>query len=416
MAIKIDEQQMIVQQATQYEARMHSPIRRYTDKTFTPTRYWHIKGEVSTVDNGWGNISELVGESSPTRYVMIDNLPLCGIDAIQPQIQNNDNGLDTSFEGEATTYDGTIRPLENDFFMITYLTEPWIFRVTGVEYDNLVSSGVYKIQYVLEYIDSLRVEDLMHQTIKKYTCILENIGTEERCIVETEEFQDIEKIETMYDQIVDTYITFFYNRRHNCFLGDFVNGTKLYDPLQQMFLSKHHLLSKRNQLDGLVLLEQFNDPGREWKYQRSIYRFLELRQLNYLNTFRYSVVDGRVNQQTSFYRWLDPGVLILDIPKMQERFPETQGYHILSDEVVNAIRLNHPLPSIHADLIRKFIRYEELSLTDIDLNLHQAILNIDDSNLEVFFITPLLLYIIRSTVDCHMKKKKLADKADHFID
>lgn len=416
MATKIDEQKMVLERAEQHERAVHSPIRRFTGKPFTPTRYWHIDGDNSMVDGGWGNVSEFVGENSPIRYNMIENLPLCGIEGIQPQLQNDENGLDTTFEGEATTYDGTIRPLENDFFMITYLREPWIFRISSVEYDTLVSAGSYKIQYVLEYIDSMRVDALMRQTLRTYTCILENIGTDERCIVDTEEFRSIEEIETLYDQMVETYITYFYNKRHNCFLGDFQNGLKLYDPMQHMFLSKHRLLSKKNQIDGIVLIEQFNDPMRERKYQKSIYRFLELRRLDYLNNFRYSVFDGRENPQTSFHRWLDPGIVILDIPRMQEEFPASMGFTILPDEIVEAIKMNYPMDSIHADLIRKYIRYDDLSLRDIDRDIHDAILGIEDANLEVFFITPILLYIMRQVINTHMKKERWADRADHFID
>lgn len=414
MATKIDEQRMVVGNAVAYESRIHSPLNRFTDKTFTPTRYWHIEGNKSFVDNGLGDVEQVIGPNSPIRYRMIENFPLCGIEPIAPQIQNNENVLDTTFEGEATTYNGTLKPLENDFFMITYLSDPWIFRVTAVEYDNLVSSNKYKIQYTLEYIDSVKVAELMRQTLSTHKCLIENIGTDLRCIIETGEMDRIKKIEDMYDQMMDTYITFFYNARYNCFLGDFGDGRRLYDPLQEMFVSKHQLFTRKTQIDGLVFIEQFNDPRREWKYQKSIYRFMELRRMDYLTRFPYTVFDGRINPQTAFHRWLDPGVVILDIPRTTDTFDHVTSYNIFSDEVVDAIKTNTALPTIHGELIRRFVRCEHLTLDDIDLNLHDAILKINDSDLEVFFITPLILYIIRTIVDSEMKKERETDEISFF--
>lgn len=414
MATKIDEQQMIVGNALAYESRIHSPLVRFTDKTFTPTRYWHIAGDRSLVDGGYGDVEQVIGPNSPIKYRMIENFPLCGIEPIAPQIQNNDNVLDTTFEGEATTYGRTLKPLENDFFMIAYLNEPWIFRITAVEYDNLVSSDKYKIQYTLEYIDSMKVEELMRQTLRTYKCIIENIGTDKRCIIETGEMDRIKKIEDMYDQMVDTYITFFYNSRYNCFLGDFGNGMRLYDPLQELFVSKHQLFTKKTQIDGLVFIEQFNDPRRKIKYQKSVYRFMELCRIDYLTRFPYTVFDGRINPQTAFHRWLDPGVVILDIPHTNDVLNHVPHYNIFSDEVVDAIKADRPLPTIHADLIRRFVRCENLTIDDIDLTLHDAILRIDDNNLEVFFITPLILYIIRTIIDNSTKKERRTDEISYF--
>lgn len=411
MAIKINEEKMIEQHAQMYEERVHSPVRRFTDKTFTPCRYWHINGDKTTLDRGWKSSSGVVGKTSSIRYNLIDNLPLCGIETILPQIQSGEAGLDTSYEGEAVTMDGTIRPYENDFFMITYLKSPWIFRVTSVEYDNLVSSSIFKIQFTLEYIDATKVDELMKQTVKEYVCIIENIGTDERCIIEKSEINKIDKINVMYDQIKDTYINFYYNERYNCFLADFENGFKLYDPFHDEFISRHRLLTHKSQIDGIVLTDQFKDSRREIKYQRTIYRCVELKRIEYLNTFGFNVFDGITNPQTAFCRWRDRSVSILDVPLHGQPHTHT----ILSDEFVDAVKLNGPVSTIHADLIKRYLRGDELVLSDIDLSLHDDILDMYDANLEVFFIAPIIMYIIRQIIHVGLTRSKDAGSAEHFI-
>ena len=410
MAIKIDETRMVRENSELYEERIHTPLRRFSDKTFTPTRYWHIKGDETVLDGGWGHSSGTVGPNSSLRYVAIDNLPLCGIETILPQLQSGDSGLDTTYEGEASTMDGTIRPLENDYFMITYLKAPWIFRVTAVEYDNLVSNAVFKIKFVLEYIDSTKVEELMRQTVEEYACIIENIGTDERCILRKSDMDRVSKITEMYDQIADTYKNLYYNERYNCFLGDFENGMKLYDPLQAEFINRHRLFTAKNQIDGVVLSDQFKDPKRDFKYQRSIYRFVELRRMDYLSTFGYMVFPGKSNPQTAFCKWLDSSVMILDMPRTMV----CPNYFILSEEYVAAVTNNTETSSEQAELIKRFVRSEELDVSDISLHLHDYILRSADENLEIFFMTPIIMYIIRQIIHDRLKKVDHEDFLTHL--
>ena len=406
---------MINQHAKLYEERVHSPLRRFNDKTFTPTRYWHIKGNETTVDAGWGDTGGIANENSSIKYVMIENLPIGGIEPILPQLQSGDNGLDTTFEAEGVTMDGTIRPFENDFFMINYLKSPWLFRVTSVEYDNLGSDSIYKIQYVLEYINNERVEQLMRQTVGEYTFVIDNIGTDQQCIIEKSDMERINKVNSMYDVMMGTYKNLYYNERYNCFLGDFGNGRRIYDPLQSEFINRHRLFTQKNQIDGLVLTDQFKDPQRDLKYQKSIYRCIELRRMRYLNRFRYSVFDGYQNPQTAFAHWVDTSVVILDIPRLPDNINpvlDKGAYYILSDEFVDSVKMNMEMPSPQANLVRRYLRGEELTVSDISLSMYDDLLDAFDANLEMFFLTPVLMYIIRDVIKTRMAKERRTDTVE----
>jgi hypothetical protein len=388
---------MVEENIFKFEERLKSPLRRFTDKSFVPVRYWHIKSDQTTTDAGFGDVAEILGKDSPIKFQLINNLPLYGLDALILQLSSEDQGLDTQYEGEAVIMAGTLKPLQNDYFMITHLHDAYIFRVTGVEYDTVVSENCYKINYMLEYIDSEEAEKLEDQTVGEYTCIMENIGTEERCIIETSEHEKIKKIDAMYDEICKGYITFFYNERYNCFLADIENFHKLFDPFQLEFINQHQLFAKKNQIDSLFLSEQFEDPKRKIKYQKSIYRFFEMRKMDKLNRFAYTTFPGYGNQQTAFYRWIDHDVDVVDIPKIMD--PSGNGvFYIMSSEFVESIRLNAPTKTKSSDLIQRFARKEELTIDDIDLGICDEIMDLDDANLEVFFFTPIILYIIKSIV------------------
>lgn len=403
MSTLLNEQKMIEDNILLYEQKLKSPIRRFIDKSFVPVRYWHLKSNDSTVDKGYGDVTEVLGKDSPNKFQLIENLPLYGLEQMILQLNTSDQGLDSSFESEAIIMEGTIRPLENDYFMIPHLKDSYIFRITAVDYDMVASEQSYKISFVLEYIDNEKVEDLKSQTTSEFTCVLENIGTNERCIIEKSDHELLEKIDNMYDDIVKTYLTFYYNERYNCLLGDFEDGRKIYDPFMSDFIMDHQLFKKKKSIDNLVLTEQFGDTKRKIKYQNSIYRFFETRKMNKLTQFPYTVFYGRTNEQTAFYRWLDNSIMVVDIPRQMDQI---NHYNIMDAEFVDIIRLNGITNTIYQTLIKRFARKEDLTIHDINLDLADEILSLDEANLEVYFYVPILLYIIQQIVSDHLDRKK----------
>lgn len=399
----INEQKMIEDNILLYEQKLQSPLRRFIDKSFVPVRYWHVKSNETTVDKGYGDVAEILGENSPFKFQVIENLPLYGLEQMVLQLQTSDQGLDSSFESEATIMEGTIRPLENDYFMIPHLKDSYIFRVTAVDYDMVASAQSYKISFVLEYIDNSKVDDLKNQTKSEFTCVLENIGTDERCIIEKSDDELLSKIDEMYNEIVNTYITFYYNQRYNCLLGEVEGGKKIYDPFMGEFIVNHQLFKRKRTLENMLIVEQFSDPRRKIKYQKSIYRFFETRNMEMLTQFPYTLFLGRMNEQTAFYRWLDSSVMVVDIPKIMD--PENH-YNVLTSEFVDTIRMNGPVSSKYGELLTRFARKENLTIKDIDLSLADEIISLDDANIEVYFVIPIVLYIIKTIVHDHLDRSK----------
>lgn len=404
MSIIIDEKKMMDDAIFKYESRVKSPLSRYMDKNFTPVDYHHINNNETTTDGGWKDVENVLGERSPIRFQLIKGLPVYGLEQILISLQDTDQGLDGSYEGEGVILPGTIEPLQNDYFTIPVLKDDYIFRVTSVEYDTIMPDNYYKISFILEYIDHEKKDALINQSDEKYTCVLENIGTEEKCLIEDEYYEELQAIDSLYDEMTKTYLTFFYNERYNCLLGDFYGGQKLYDPLQTMFINKNSLLNKKTNLETIILSDQFVDTRRKAKYEKSMYRFFERKDWDKLSNFSYITFPGVNNQETGFYHWVDTSIEILDVVKLHDEQPH---YDMISEEFLNIIKLNGPTNSSYAKLIKKYIRgEEEIVFSDIKKDLIDELLQLDDANLEIFFFTPIILFIIKETVDKFMKKKK----------
>jgi hypothetical protein len=150
-----------------------------------------------------------------------------------------------------------------------------------------------------------------------------------------------------------------------------------------------------------MLTDQFTDTKRRIKYERSIYRFIERRNPALVKSFSYDMFAGINNRETSFYRWMDRHIYILDNPSNLS----VNATNIFSNEFVLAIQSNGFTNSMYAELIKKYCRGEDLSIHDIPLTLNEELLNLD-GNMEVFFFTPILMYIIKDIVNSFLSVKK----------
>lgn len=399
MAFIVNEQQMVDENIFKYEERIKSPSSRFVDTTPTFTTYYHIDVDESTTDTGFLDVASILGHRSPIRFNKIEKFPIYGLEQIVLQIQDEEAGLDTNYEGEAIILPSTIKPVQNDFFLIPLLKDAYIFRVTDIQYDNVMPDNFYKINFKLEYIDQDMIDQVEKQKLDDYVCVLENIGTETSSIIEKSCFIKIEEIEKMYHEIKDFYMAMFYNERHNVFLGQIELGRYLYDPLQAEFINKHKLFNEKKDLQTLILTDQYTDPKRKYKYNKSLYKFVELRDMALLSNFKFTKRPAITVHESSFYRWHDKKVDMLEVPQV---LPD-DATKILSDEFMTAIKVNAEVSGEYANLIQKFVRNENLSIKDISLDLDRELLYLNDS-LEVFFFTPIIMYIIREIIKKELTK------------
>lgn len=399
MAMIINEEQMVNQNIFNFEDRLNSPVVRLLDQTPTFVTYYHVNVNESTSDEGFHDAESIIGSRSPLRYQKVEKFPIYGLDQIILQLQDTEAGLDTSYEGEATILPNTIKPLPNDFFVISYLDGNYIFRVLEINFDTIRSDNFYKIRFCIEYNDENKLNDLNELVHDKYTCVLENIGTENKCIIQHDYKEKLDQIDTMYSDMVSLYLSLFYNEKHNVVLGELPDGRTLYDPYMTEFINVHGLVNRKSSLSTILLENQIVDSKFKLKYERSLWRMVERRDARQMKPCFYITYQGIAKKESTFYRWKDPSIMVLDIPA--ELIPE-QSERIFSDLFVETVRCNGPVTTSYASLFKKFIRDEDISIYDIPLNMNDELMRLD-ANLEMFFMTPVLLYIIKETIRNFLK-------------
>lgn len=391
----MNEEKFFQENVTKYEDKLKSPLNRFIDKTPTFVTYYHIDNENTTVDQGLQNSYGVIHPNSSIRFKKITKLPIYGLEAIIPQLSDDEQGLDSNYEGEAVITPSTIVPFPNDFFEIPYLKgRKTLFRIKSVDYDSMRPEGYQKIDFRLETIDDEMYDQLQKQcSDKDWTCIYKNIGTDSRAVILSDDYERIQKIDKMYWDMADTYVSIYYNQKHNCFLGpDEVSGKFLYDPFMSVFIDRHGLFNRPDGYTAIVLSEQFTDTRRSFKYEKSIYRFIERNDERKLSKFNYQLLPGTNYQQSSFYRWMDKEVLVLDIPDLlcvnTENFLFCQSY-------IEKVLLNGETFNAYDTFIKKYIQRKINSIDDIPLDLADEMLFLNVSK-ESFFFTPIVLYIIQT--------------------
>jgi len=397
MAFIINEQKMVEDTTFQFENRFKSPTARFIDTTPVFVTYYHVDVDNTTVDEGFLDVASVIGNRSPIRFNKIEKFPLYGMDQIVLNIAEDDQGLDSTWDGDGIVLPKTIKPVPNDFFIIPTLKDYYIFRVTNIQYDTVMPDNYYKIEFKLEYIDSTKLEEIEKQVLDEHVCVLENIGTETNCIIEKSSYNKIKEIEKMYAEIKDLYMAMFYNDRHNVFLCEIEDGKLLYDPLQTYFINIHKLFNDKNDLSTIMLTDQYDDPKRKYKYAKSVYKFLETKDMKLLSMFKYTTRPGTSIRESSFRKWHDRNIEVLDTPMV---IPD-DSKSIFSQDYMEAIRLNAPVESDYAELIQRYVRGERLTIKDINMELDTELIYLNNS-IEVFFFTPFIMYIIRKIIEAEL--------------
>ena len=401
MAFIIDEKNLIDDNVFKYEDRLKSPLARYQDTTPTYVTYYHINNDETLVDAGFKDVQSILGHRSPIRFDEIKNFPMYGIEPVVLQLQNLDQGLDTTYEGDAVILHSTIQPLQNDHFTIPSLNDNFVFRVTNIEYDVALPKNFYKIQYMLEWIDDTKVAEVKKQVSHECTCVLDNLGTDKSVIIEDALLTKLNKVTDMYEDIASTYMSMFYSDRHNCFLGEIEPNIYVYDALQTEFINKHSLFVTKKSFQTLILTDQYTDPKRRLKYEKSVYRLIERQNKDLMQNFKFITYSGLTQHETTFYRWHSSNIYIMDVPTNPES--ET-AVNTFSDEFVMSVKVNGPTDNSWQSLIQSYIRGENISIDDIDLTMNETLLDLN-GNIEYFIFVPIVLYILKKIMNESVKVK-----------
>ncbi|MCM1225146.1 MAG: hypothetical protein NC548_62915, partial [Lachnospiraceae bacterium] len=165
----------------------------------------------TTEDEGLGTTDSLAGKNSSFRFNRIEGLPVYNITEAMQQLEMalDDNGvLDATLEIEPIILPNTIIPAPFDY-MIYHLKQgrDIVFRANDFKVVSTNVNGYYRVPMHMVDIDSDEyIDKLEHQVVEDMKVIIDNIGTNESCIVINRVYEKIMAIKKVAAQAFSDYV------------------------------------------------------------------------------------------------------------------------------------------------------------------------------------------------------------------
>lgn len=369
-----------------FEERLNSQYARILDMKATYTTYFHINTENSTTDVGFENIERTLGENSPLRFNEIKEFPIYGIEQMTFNLGQQEEGLTIDYDSDAVILPNTIQPFPNDYFLINYIDKPYLFRVTNVMLDNIKSNNYYKIGYTLESTNEEAIEALYKQTISKYTCDINNLGTEYKCIIEDDTYLIIEKIEKILKDLLQDYKIIYYKEKYNSFVMEDSDETQnffIYDRCLNNFITQHNLYNEKYNPQTILLSNEDLTDDFIFEYNNSFYKRIEDESKRKLKDSYGYMLAFLCNFRSVFCYYKKPTRTV--------RFAHHDKDYI-PPELIESIKFNTLTDNSIYNIIIKYFNNQYKTINTIDI---EELLDINiEYSFEYYIFIPMIIYII----------------------
>ena len=264
--------------------KINNPYYKFSDKKPTKVTYYTQNVEKSTLDEASGLYEAHLGSKSPFKFNKIKDFVLYGIDRINVEYDVGEFGTESNpITGNCILLPNTIVPKDGDFFSISYVKENLLFKVNSISPDTLDNgANIYSIEYALEKVDM--IDTIESQVAKTYRFIVDNIGTEFKAIIQDCDYDLIDNLEALVDNLIIKFTNIFFNDKLQTFVCNH-DGWNMYDPFLIEFMKRNNILSF----------------GEEYVYVSHATCTNKTFGMDYLKTFFYALENPtkRINYNTT---------------------------------------------------------------------------------------------------------------------
>lgn len=362
-------------------------------------RWWNMNDSLSTADSGMGTADDIIGKDSPFRYNKIDNLPVYNVmkDLQNLEMSMDDNGMmDMNVEIEPVLLPNTIIPGPYDYFEYTFSNGRNVFfRVNDVKIVTAKSNGYYKVPMHLVDMDSKEYPtQIKENVVEEFTVRLDNVGTNEKCIISNKIFNDIKELEKLIKITLSDYIDTFFNRRYNSFiLREFNDKFTIFDPYLTKFILNHSILDYYDEIIRPVVMEQ--DDYFRSEYNKTIFRALELRDIDRIEPTLLELSTFTKKNTNPFDYWGEEMVYLIKVYQDKEqKYPSNHYmdfsflYNIQNINESNSVSImeNIIIRYFKSPDFNKFMKLEEIKRLSKTIE--------SEYSEYYFYMIPMILFVL----------------------
>lgn len=379
------------------QERLSNPYYKFIDRKPTVVTYWNLNDKKTTLDEGTRNSYAQLGSKSSFRYNKINNFVLYGLPTFPVNMQLSEYGVESNpIEAEALILPKTIIPFNDDYFIIPYLKNPYIFRINNVSIDTLENgSNFYIIQCHLDNTIDDYKEFLNSTNLAKiFNFKIENIGTNKTPILTDTDSEIITVLEEIYNTFRNYYIDLFYRPNIQTFVYGYLD-MYIYDPYIIEFIIRNSLFSLEDD-KYMYIYQAVHKPSTfSIEYDRSIFRNIENRNPQLYTNSCYPVPVHDPNSLL-MCRMEEYHELSINIHHSHEA-PINWLQNKLFDRIVENHLYNEEDekdPKLYRNIIINFMNAKDnFIINDLQIN---SLLNIELKYCkDLFYEIPILMYIIQ---------------------
>ena len=353
---------------------------KYLQRNPIFVEYYQINQARSRADSGTGSINTPIGPDSPLRYNKIKEFPIYNVPEMKPDVQYDETGgmnIDMDLNG-IVILPGTIQPIPGDFIYLKMpgMKQGFLIEINNFEFNTIQSNDFYLVDTHIMFVEENgsfpRYDDLQNQVVESYTCIFDNIGTQDKCIIRDDIYEKANEYKEFIRSFSDNYREIYYQGEVGafaCFGFWTTTPTYLYDLYLTKFIKETDLF--------------FDDTGHHstaLSYDDSI-------PMNFDYTYRQTLwyaVQHQTSKMMQRYQYYRTGSIMKSGSpfKYSINAQETQSIRLeLSKcpiEEYLSQRVGGVTPEYFPILLTKGILEKNLESTDyLDLIIYNWVLQID---------------------------------------
>lgn len=371
------------------QLRENNPYSRFLDTVPTFVTYYAINSIETTLDEGFRDTEELIGNESSIRYNKIEKFPLWGIETLNLDITEEEYGQDLEMNGEGIIIPNTITPCPDDYFIIGYLGKEYLFRVSDFDTDTIKSSHYYKIQFSFSKLN----DGLIDSQVKDvFTAIYENLGTDYKVIISADSNVKLNIIEQQEKLFREMYLDLFFSRKVNAVILPLYNEYQnIYDNLLTFFISESEIFQDDREIFPYYF-ECFNQIDQNI-FNKTIYGAVLTKNKKYLELYSYASIMSVWDQFSPLFRFREKYNNINYYSTQSGIYPEYIPVELIQNIQNNTLYQdnNHKLENI----IINYLNNVDIPLSDFEaLNVNEFYI----ASKEIFLYVPMVLYIIKTEI------------------
>ena len=197
---------------------------KYLDSDPYFVTYYHINDTLSRADIGTDQVYEQLGPKSPLRFNKIKKFPVYLKTNFIPEANFENGGMDVELEiSDVTTLPNTIQPKPGDFILFEIPRSPkLLFIVNNFRFSTIQSNEFYTSDISLRHAGD-NCDIIEKQVVETYTCVFENIGTQNNCFIKSDDESALNTLDTELASLESFYRDAYYDNHV---------GTYIFNPLR----------------------------------------------------------------------------------------------------------------------------------------------------------------------------------------